>query len=149
MEHSIFNHSTFVSINSRILELRPSAKRQWGKMNLVQMMRHLTIATGSGIRVYKLHDESSYLSRTFLKFLVLRLLRRLPHNAPAPKSFRTETKILLDFSAEKANVLNILELAYSSTQGIYLHPMFGKMNRNEWGTLVYRHFDHHLRQFGA
>ena len=149
MENSIFNHASFVSIHNRILALRPAAKRQWGKMNLVQMMRHLSVATGSGLEVYRLSDESSFISRTFLKFFVLRILKRLPQNAPAPKGFRTETKILLNFNTEKANVLEILELAFSSTHSIYPHPMFGKMNRNEWGTLVYRHFDHHLRQFGA
>ena len=149
MEHSIFNHSSFVSIYNRILALRPAAKRRWGKMNLVQMMRHLTIAIGSGVKVYKLHDESSFLSRTFLKFIVLRILGRLPKNAPAPSGFKTDTKILLDFNTEKANILDVLEIAYASTQSTYPHPLFGKMNRNEWGKLAYRHFDHHLRQFGA
>lgn len=149
MENSIFNHSNFVSISNRILSLRPAAKGRWGKMNLVQMMRHLTIATGSGLKVYRLNDESSFLSRTFLKFLILRILKRLPQNAPAPKGFRTETNLLLDFKTEKTNVLDILQLAFVSTQRIYPHPMFGKMTRNEWGKLVYRHFDHHLRQFGA
>jgi len=29
------------------------------------------------------------------------------------------------------------------------HPAFGRMNSRDWGTLVHRHVDHHLRQFGA
>ena len=28
------------------------------------------------------------------------------------------------------------------------HPAFGTMTHRAWGTLVYRHTDHHLRQFG-
>src|SRR5207237_4972995 len=29
------------------------------------------------------------------------------------------------------------------------HPAFGTMTKNAWGVLVYRHMDHHLRQFGV
>ena len=29
------------------------------------------------------------------------------------------------------------------------HPFFGTMSRVSWARLSYRHFDHHLRQFGA
>jgi hypothetical protein len=29
------------------------------------------------------------------------------------------------------------------------HPAFGKLTERAWGVLVYRHMDHHLRQFGA
>ncbi len=28
------------------------------------------------------------------------------------------------------------------------HPVFGRMNGKLWGALSYKHFDHHLRQFG-
>jgi hypothetical protein len=29
------------------------------------------------------------------------------------------------------------------------HPFFGPMTHQSWGRFSYRHFDHHLRQFGA
>jgi hypothetical protein len=29
------------------------------------------------------------------------------------------------------------------------HPMFGRMSGRLWSQLTYRHFDHHLTQFGA
>lgn len=29
------------------------------------------------------------------------------------------------------------------------HPAFGDINGKDYGVLLYRHFDHHLRQFGA
>ena len=28
------------------------------------------------------------------------------------------------------------------------HPVFGVMTRHSWGTLAYKHTDHHLTQFG-
>jgi hypothetical protein len=29
------------------------------------------------------------------------------------------------------------------------HPLFGRLTGRAWGALVYRHMDHHLRQFGV
>ena len=29
------------------------------------------------------------------------------------------------------------------------HPAFGTLSERAWGVLVYRHMDHHLKQFGA
>lgn len=29
------------------------------------------------------------------------------------------------------------------------HALFGRMTRQDWARLCHRHFDHHLRQFGA
>ena len=29
------------------------------------------------------------------------------------------------------------------------HPFFGAMTSEEWSVLMYKHLDHHLRQFGA
>lgn len=30
-----------------------------------------------------------------------------------------------------------------------LHPNWGRLSRRQWGVFCYRHFDHHLRQFGV
>ncbi|WP_424351099.1 DUF1569 domain-containing protein [Lutimonas sp.] len=30
-----------------------------------------------------------------------------------------------------------------------MHPFFGELNREEWARLVYKHLDHHLKQFGG
>jgi hypothetical protein len=29
------------------------------------------------------------------------------------------------------------------------HALFGRMSGPDWGVFVHKHFDHHLRQFGA
>jgi hypothetical protein len=146
---TIFNRKNFLAIYDRTVKLNSEAARQWGKMNVVQMLNHLKIATGSGIKVYHLKDESSLLSRTIIKIIALRILKQLPKNVQGPKGFETEMNNALDFNTEKDQVLNILEKAYSSTSETYSHPMFGTMSRALWGTLIYRHFDHHLRQFGS
>lgn len=145
---TIFNPANFLKIYDRLVQLRPDAHRQWGKMNVVQMLNHLKIATGSGIKLYKLRDESNFLWRTIIKFIALRFLPRFPKNARAAEGFKIEMNDQLDFDHEKHQALKVLQKAYASPYDSYLHPLFGKMSRAEWGILIYRHFDHHLRQFG-
>ena len=29
------------------------------------------------------------------------------------------------------------------------HPLFGKLSGKDWAALSYKHFNHHLRQFGV
>jgi len=29
------------------------------------------------------------------------------------------------------------------------HPLFGRMSPRDWGVLLYKHCDHHFRQFGV
>lgn len=148
-KETIFNPRNFLAIYNRTVNVKPGAQRQWGKMNMVQMLNHLKIATGSGINIYKLKDESTFWWRVVLKFLALRFLKRLPKNARSAEGFKSEMNNALDFNTEKREVLNILKKAYSSKYETYRHPLFGNMSREEWGRLIYRHFDHHLRQFSS
>ncbi len=148
-EGTIFNSALFHSVYDRMVKLKPEAERQWGKMNLVQMLNHLKIATGSAIDVYQLKDESTFTWRTIIKFIVLRILKRLPKGAKAPEGFKIEMNNALDFETEKKELLKILKKAWSSTKESFPHPSFGNMSRKLWGRLVYRHFNHLLRQFAS
>jgi hypothetical protein len=145
----IFNTANFLEIYSRLTNLQATAQRQWGKMTVIQMLNHLKIATGSGLKVYTLKDESSFLSRGIIRFIALRVLNQLPKNVKGPKGFEFEMNEAIDFNAEKEQALIMLKKAHLSAQASYAHPMFGTMPRALWGRLIYRHFDHHLRQFGA
>lgn len=145
----IFNPPDFQEIYNRMLTLQPNSQRRWGKMNVVQMLNHLKIATGSGLHIYQLEDERSYFSRVVVRYVALKFLKRFPKNAKGPEGFKKELNDILDFNAEKAQVLDILQKAHTSTYMIHPHPMFGTMPKALWGRLIYRHFDHHLRQFSA
>jgi Protein of unknown function (DUF1569) len=146
---TFFNPTNFFAIYNRMAILKSSAKRRWGKMNVVQMVNHLKVATGSAINMYNLKDESTFTWRVIFKFLALRFLKRFPKNTRAAEGFKIEMNNELDFEYEKEQVLGVLKKAYVSTSDYYQHPLFGKMSREEWGRLVFRHFDHHLRQFNS
>ena len=56
-----------------------------------------------------------------------------------------------DWTSDVADVQSLLARAAATrtTDAWPEHPAFGKLSTRAWGVLIYRHMDHHLRQFGA
>ncbi|MFI5198339.1 MAG: DUF1569 domain-containing protein, partial [Thermoanaerobaculia bacterium] len=57
-----------------------------------------------------------------------------------------------DFEKEKARLLAIATRFASSGPAAVngrIHSFFGVMTGDEWGVLMWKHLDHHLRQFGV
>ena len=60
--------------------------------------------------------------------------------------------VLLDLSLPDASRLEALMQKFASQEIARPwppHPLFGRMDGRAWGYLSYRHFTHHLRQFGV
>ena len=57
-----------------------------------------------------------------------------------------------DFAAVQAKATRLLnefhQLGERGCDG-HVHGFFGKMTGAEWGVTQFKHFDHHLRQFGV
>jgi hypothetical protein len=57
-----------------------------------------------------------------------------------------------DLGAERARLRGLIDrLATAGPKGCTKHPhsFFGRLTPEEWATLMYKHVDHHLRQFGV
>ncbi|MFY9645990.1 MAG: DUF1569 domain-containing protein [Terriglobales bacterium] len=147
---TLFEQQTADEIISRINNLKPTSPRQWGKMNAPQMMAHcsagLDLASGRLI-----------LPRLLLGRLFGPLARPLYSNEkPFSKNMPTDKKLVIpdqrDFQREQEQLkTRVLQFhqggeAQCTTNP---HPFFGKLTPQEWGTGMYKHLDHHLRQFGA
>jgi hypothetical protein len=72
---------------------------------------------------------------------------------PFPKSSPTAPELIErspeEFAAERANVLQLVARVAAAPSLAPTHPIFGAMSRADWAALSYKHFDHHLRQFGV
>lgn len=73
-----------------------------------------------------------------------------PKGAKTPKEMNVATNnfLLTAIEIEKKDLLNYLEKVKSQDQ-LYPHPFFGNLNKDEWSRLIYKHLDHHLKQFGS
>jgi len=74
---------------------------------------------------------------------------------PVPKGLPTARELIArkpsDWSIEVADLRDQLNgLVQRGAEALApAHPAFGRMSAKQWGVLIYRHMDHHLRQFGV
>jgi Protein of unknown function (DUF1569) len=57
-----------------------------------------------------------------------------------------------DFDSERDRLRGMIDsFAAAGPAGCTTHPhfFFGRLTPEEWSVLMYKHLDHHLRQFGA
>jgi uncharacterized protein DUF1569 len=135
----------------RVEGVTPHSTRQWGTMEVDQMLHHLNLACGGSQGFYDLPDESYLTSRTLFRWILVDWFPEQPAGLRLPTGFKIPHSQRFEFEYEKAQLLNILEADWNArtANAWQAHPMFGKMTPKEWGKLLQIHVDYHLRQFAA
>lgn len=147
---NVFEPQTLEEIIHRINTLQPSGERHWGKMEVAQMMAHcsaaLEVAAGQKFppRIFMGRILGPFFKSVFSND------KPLKKNAPTDKSFLVIDR--RNFEKEKARLIDLV--THFSTGGPanctkHPHSFFGKLTAREWGSGMYKHLDHHLKQFGA
>ena len=149
MIQNILLGSAYKDIYERIESLQATNMRQWGKMDIAQMLTHCNIPIEEAIGKTPAKDSSNFLSKTLIKWVVLRK-KPFGKNLPTVPSFVvTDERI---FEEEKQRLLENVKAFYEKVQkhGEFApHPGFGKLSKEDWGFLTWKHLDHHLQQFSA
>lgn len=118
-------------------------------MDVVQMLQHLNLSARMTVGELEVPSVNKRALQVFpLKHLLLYVLP-FPKGAPtAPllKPVRVES-----LEEERAALLRLVErIGTGPREGAGPeHPLFGPLTWREWGVVTYKHFDHHLRQFGS
>ena len=148
--HTLFVPGDRQSLMDRLQGLQPGAARQWGKMSAGQMLAHCSIAmevaTGETPR------KQAFIGKIFAPFVRSSLLGEKPfsRNSPTDPTFIvTDEK---NFDAEKQRLARLVNTFCESgpeKASAHTHSFLGRLRGEEWGVMMYKHIDHHLRQFGA
>ena len=145
---SMFNTEDRGSMLSRIDRVASGAKPHWGKMNAELMLAHLVESVRMAVGEMTARPKKLPIRHFPLKQLIIYWLP-FPKGAPtAPELLPKDTGTIDRNKGELARLLRVFAERGSEAQWPE-HPAFGKLTRQAWGVLVYRHFDHHLRQFGV
>lgn len=147
---TLFEHSTTDEVIARIERLHADLQPQWGEMNVAQMLAHCAAFQDIAAGI-------SGASRSWLGFFVGQLAKPVFYNdRPLPTNMSTLPEIRIadekSFEAEKEKLIHKLRTFQANgPQGCTTrpHPFFGKLSAEQWGKGMYKHIDHHLRQFGA
>lgn len=147
---TLFDPSDREALLRRLETLRPDSSRQWGRMDPAQMLAHCALALepATGERPLK----QAFLGKLLTPFIRASVLGEQPfsRNSPTDPSFRVADP--QDFDRERARLLDLVDRFVQRGEGEAekaTHAFFGKLSGEEWGRLMHKHLDHHLRQFGA
>lgn len=132
---------------ARIAQLTPESRSSWGRMSVGQMLRHLTLSARMTVGDLPVTPKKGPLRLPPLKQLILFVLP-FPKSAPTAPALLTKDEI--DVKAERAELMSLLAAFKKHDIPRWPdHPAFGPLSREDWGVLVWKHVDHHLRQFGV
>lgn len=140
------------AILDRLEKLAPDTPARWGSMKVNQMLAHMNDAHKIALGMKSAEDKSNFYTHNIMFPVAVYLLPSWPKGEKtAPeldqkqagskaKDFYTELEFLY-------KMMDILEEREESK--LQPHPMFGRLSKKQWSDLLYKHFDHHLRQFGV
>jgi Protein of unknown function (DUF1569) len=147
---SLFDTETYEEISTRMQKLGPATQRQWGKMDVAQMLAHCKAA-------FSVPLSEKKMPRNILGLLVgWAVKKKLYNEDPWKRNLPTAPNFIIkdkrEFEKEKQELMLLIDRFYTlgpGKVGLFPHPMFGSYTSEQWGKSMYKHLDHHLRQFGA
>ena len=147
---NLFEQDTVDEVIARIDKLQPASPRQWGKMDAAQMMAHcsITMEIASG----KLNLPRVFVGRLIAPFLKSIYTNEKPFAKNGPTGKELVVADPRDFAREKEQLKSKIRGFCEGGEARctrHPHPFFGSLTPYEWSRGMYKHLDHHLRQFGA
>ncbi len=149
---NLFDVTVASQVKARLGKLHPQSERRWGKMTAAQMLAHCSV--GMQWAVGEVVPEKGPLPARLIGRLIKPLVFR--NDDPMRKGSPTTKGLIVaddrDLGTERERLSRLIDkFAAGEAAGCTTNPhsFFGKMTPEEWAILMYKHLDHHLRQFGV
>jgi hypothetical protein len=144
---SMWQESTRRELQDRLARLTPGQAPGWGKFSAAKMIVHVTDTFRSATGELAVAPKRLPLRYPPLKQVVVYWL-------PFPKNSPTAPELLAgtpgEWPSDVSGLLAAIErFAKRDRDGEWPeHAAFGRLTGEQWGVLMYRHTDHHFKQFG-
>jgi hypothetical protein len=148
---NLFDAARVQEVKQRIARLRPDSQRQWGKMNAPQALAHCS-------RGLELASGDRRPPRVLLGRIIGPIIKPkvFGNDEPFRRNTPTVKGLVIqddrDLAEESARLYGAIDrFVAAGPKGCTTHPhsFFGPLTPAEWAILMYKHLDHHLRQFGV
>jgi hypothetical protein len=146
---TIFDKATREGLIARINSLNENNTAQWGKMNVYQIIKHNRL--WEEMMQSKENHKQVFIGRIFGRLALKTVLKddkALRRSSPTIPSLVIKESTG-DIALEKAAWIARVEQYASFYNPDFVHVFFGKMTEEQIGQMVYKHIDHHLRQFNS
>lgn len=148
---NLYEAATVATVKERVAHLRPDSQRLWGKMNVAQAVAHCSL--GLEWAVGDSFPPRMFLGRIMgwiVKPMALGNENPMRRNSPTAKSLVVADE--RDLETERQRLYGLIDRFVAGGPARctkHPHSFFGRLKPEEWAELLYKHLDHHLRQFGA
>jgi hypothetical protein len=146
---NLFDAVVADQVKTRLRKLEPQSERHWGKMTAAQMLAHCSVSMQWAVGEV-VPEKAPLLVRVMgrlVKPMVFRNEDPLRRNSPTAKSLVVSDE--RDLTKERERLSGLIDKFVAGACTKNPHSFFGKMTPEQWAILMYKHLDHHLRQFGV
>ena len=148
---NFFDQSVSDKTITRINLLSNASQPKWGRMTVAQMLAHCSVMFE--MIFSDKHPQASFLKKIFLKVFVKNIVIG---EKPYPKHLATTAQFLItdskQFDDEKERLIGLINKTQKLGGNYFKNKIslsFGKLSEKEWSNMLYKHLDHHLKQFGV
>ena len=151
---NVFDSTFADELQQRLMRLRPESQPQWGKMSVAQMLAHCRsgIQMAMGVVNPRRASFPANVIGLMIKPIMLADDKPMRRNSPSSPELFVADGTLCDFEGERnqliATMQHFIAGGYAACSR-HPHPFLGSLKPGEWAILMYKHLDHHLRQFSA
>ena len=135
----------------RLERLNVTARPRWGAFTPTTLVCHLADPVRLALGEKSAPPVRRPIGRPGIAHLVVWVLP-WPKGAPTAPEFLPGTGMTPpdSFEIDKRTLVDLLKRFSAVPPGRVLadSPVLGHLSRRAWGRLMWRHLDHHLRQFG-
>ena len=148
---NLFEAATVDEVKQRMAQLKPDSERLWGKMTAAQALAHCT--AGMELALGDRRPPRMFIGRilgTMIKSKAFREDEPMRRNSPTVPGLAVMDNRDLDLERARLNEI-VDRFIAAGPAGCTNHPhsFFGKLTPEEWSMWMYKHLDHHFRQFGV
>jgi hypothetical protein len=151
---NLFDPTQVEDVKRRIMSLHPESERQWGKMPLVLTLAHCT--SGLQMAMGTINPKRARFPVNVIGLLIKPLVfgddKPMRRDSPSLPGLFTADSTECEFERERTELIKAIDSFGSTGAGgcsQHPHPFFGPLKPEQWAILMYKHVDHHLRQFGV
>lgn len=139
-------------LTRRVRSVQLDSPRQWGKMNVQQMLSHLARSM-EWVLISGGDEQPAWDGRPsrLIKFIAFRVPLPWPRGIPNPNDPASVDVSAEELESLRLRVIEALEgmSRWEASDVAPSHPAFGPLTTWEWRRWAFKHADHHLKQFGA
>jgi len=138
----------------RARTLCPDARPRWGRLNARQMLCHVSDVARLvlGELPTRPRDPNRVRrAKPFSRFPVKQLFLYVlpwPRGVRGPRDAFTTQPAAIDDDVKALEAVLVRFRDCEPKEAWPSHPLFGRMSTRDWDRLLYRHTNHHFRQFG-